>query len=317
MSLFSVSSLVLCLVASTMIGFSLSLALGFDSADLSWCYRHRISLSTPAVLFMLYGLYVSGCNGLSLCMVTVVSVLFLYSVWLSSTLDVMAIIVCHYLCSLLLCLLSMVSTSLVHLAGGLLLLDILSVLVVCLIPGTSDRVGAWSYLLYQAFLTLMCWCFLSLGSYSVLSFCWFLKLGSGFSGFYLPGLYRCLSYSTGILGYIGTVNIFQAWCSYLLLCDLCGARGLGVVGTSCDGSLLGLFMVLFMAFVVAYWTYSVEWLSAIGLYALCTSSMLTIGSVFVILLCGSTGLLGHSLLGAFLFMSQCSWVLVCCCSTVL
>jgi hypothetical protein len=294
---------VLLLVASTVLGVTLSLCLGYEVTELSWLTGNRVSLSVVVMYAPLIGLWQSGCNGVTLLMLLMVGIGFVYSIYSTNSLDVMSVLVCHYLFSLSLCYLSISGNSFVYIVGSLLILDVLSVLQVCLIPGTGDRVGAWYYLLYQAFLTMLPWLSLCLGGYSWMCMFWFLKLGGGITGFYLPSLYRSLSATEGMLMYVGSVTIFQGWCSYMLLVDLLD----GVAQTWHV-----VLMVVWMLVVLMYWSYNMDWLLSVCLYGLCVSTLLTLGSVSVILLCGSAGLFMKGLLGGFLLMSQCSWCMLVC-----
>jgi hypothetical protein len=312
MSFISFPFIIFLLLASTVIGTSFSLVLGLGSSDFSWLLYHRLSISLVAVFAPLVGMWFTGSNSLTLLLLLFTGLTFLYAIYLNNNMGVIVIIICHYLCSVAFCFTIILFDLSIALLGCLLLLDVLSVLQVCMVPGTTDRIGCWSYLLYQACLTLVTWFCLCYNLSFLVCFFWFMKLGGGFTGFYLPTLYRALSGCDGILMYIGAVTIFQSWCSYLLLSAY---FKLGFVDLSIKYGVV-VVVLLSMFIVILNWCYNIDWLVTISLYGLCISTMLTVGSLSLILFLGSTSLFTKTIIGSFLLMSQLSWCILLLCVSV-
>ena len=293
------------LVMSMVVGLSLSLCVGLMVCDLSFLYLNRIALTSPCLIIGLSFVYILGLNQISLLMLIMVSLCFLHAIYSCSSIDVCCLITCHLVCSIFLLFLCLVSSSLIYVVFILLFLDLLSVTQLCIIPGTSSFIGGWSYLIYQSFLTILCWLCVCFNIDSFICLFWFMKLGAGFTGIYLPVLYRCFSSSTGLFNYIGSVNLLQCWCSSFLLFG--SMRN--VISVE-----LGLLLLFTVLFVIIYWSFSMDFFAQIYLYGLCLSSVLVYSSCCFILLTGVQGIFSLTILGGFLLMSQCSWCLLVCSS---
>jgi len=312
MNFITFSSISLFLLASIVIGTSYSLVLGFDSTEFSWLMHQRVSISLVSLIIPLIGLISNNGNGSTILLLLLTATTFIYVIYLSKSFDIIIVMTCHYLCTIFFCFTATFFDLYVSLIGCLLLLDVLSVLQVCMVPGSVDRVGSWSYLLYQACLTMLAWLCLCFNLSFFVCFLWFMKLGAGFTGFYLPSLYRALSSCNGTLMYIGVVTIFQSWCSYLLLSRYFNLN----LMTSWVKYILILLILVSMFYVIINWCYNLDWLIALNLYGLCISTMFTIGSVFLIMFLGTGGLFTKTIISSFLLMSQISWCILVICLNI-
>lgn len=216
-----------------------------------------------------------------------------------------SLLICHWLLIVLSCILlqNEMELQLMDLLLLLLFLDLSSLFFLGFLPslGGLASSGPWFYLMFQSLITLLTWWAFSSDCLGLVCLCYFLKLGAGPGGYYLPSFY--FSFFLGgkeslfALIYLGCANLVFMF------------HGFQFVGTL--NNLGGL--VLFIALIgtlacLCLWTREKRWMVSHWTYTLSSSSMITASTCLLFLGLGHLDGLSCAFLGSFLLTTQLLWI---------